>query len=269
MTEPIPDPRLVPDPSRRRIELEITVPGSPEEVWQAIATGPGISSWYVPHTVEEREGGAAVAEFGPAPEMHVPGRVTAWEPPHRVAFAGVDDGPGLAFEWLVEARDKGSCVVRLVNTGFGDGLPWDDQYDDMIGGWIFFLRNLWLHRTYFAGQHAIAALPMALWPGEPATVWPRLLAELGLPADPAVGTVITTRGDGVPRLSGHVLDARPNGLSLLLEEPAPGTGLLAAEGSDSCGVSAWAYLYGPTAERAAAAHLATWGAWLQRERVRR
>ncbi|MBV1893467.1 MAG: hypothetical protein KUG57_05420 [Ilumatobacteraceae bacterium] len=34
------------------IELEIEVEGTPEEVWRAIATGPGISSWYVPHTVE-------------------------------------------------------------------------------------------------------------------------------------------------------------------------------------------------------------------------
>jgi len=49
----------------RRIELEIEVPGTPEEVWRAIATGPGISSWYVPHVVEEREGGAASASFGP------------------------------------------------------------------------------------------------------------------------------------------------------------------------------------------------------------
>ena len=40
----------------RSIELEIEVPGTPEEVWRAIATGPGISSWYVPHRVEEHEG---------------------------------------------------------------------------------------------------------------------------------------------------------------------------------------------------------------------
>jgi hypothetical protein len=33
---------------RRSVELEIEVPGTPEEVWQAIATAPGISSWKVP-----------------------------------------------------------------------------------------------------------------------------------------------------------------------------------------------------------------------------
>src|SRR5690606_13576040 len=59
----------------RSIELAVEVEGTPEEVWRAIATGPGISSWYVPHQVEEREGGAALAAFGDTPEMQIPGRV--------------------------------------------------------------------------------------------------------------------------------------------------------------------------------------------------
>ena len=41
---------------QRSVEAEAEVPGSPEEVWRAIATGKGISSWFVPTTVEEREG---------------------------------------------------------------------------------------------------------------------------------------------------------------------------------------------------------------------
>ena len=53
------------DPSgRRSIEAQIEVPGTPEEVWKAIATGPGISSWFVPSTVEERVGGTATCSFG-------------------------------------------------------------------------------------------------------------------------------------------------------------------------------------------------------------
>ena len=71
----IPEPTGGPDPERREIRLELEVPGTIEEVWDAIATGPGITSWYVPHTVEERQGGAATASFGPGPEMQVPGRV--------------------------------------------------------------------------------------------------------------------------------------------------------------------------------------------------
>ena len=61
----IPTPLVHPDPDRREIRMEMVLPGDPEEVWRAIATGPGISSWYVPHTVQERAGGAATARFGP------------------------------------------------------------------------------------------------------------------------------------------------------------------------------------------------------------
>lgn len=243
--------------------MEMVLPGDPEEVWRAIATGPGISSWYVPHTVQERAGGAATARFGPGPEMEVPGRVAAWEPPRRVVFTGVDEGPGLAFEWLVEARDQGSCVVRLVNSGFGDGQPWDDQYDDMVGGWTLFLRNLWLHRRYFPGQQASAALPMAPWTGDAAASWARLIAALGLPESPVVGGRVGTAGDGVPPLAGTVLHVGPTSLALLLDEPACGTGFLAVEGGgEGCGVSVWAYLYGADAERHADDHTRAWGAWL-------
>ena len=41
---------------RRSVQVEVEVPGTPEEVWQAIATGPGISSWFVPTAFEERDG---------------------------------------------------------------------------------------------------------------------------------------------------------------------------------------------------------------------
>ena len=50
------------DPNGRRyVEAEVEVPGTPEEVWRAIATGPGISSWFVPTQVEERVGGKVTA----------------------------------------------------------------------------------------------------------------------------------------------------------------------------------------------------------------
>ena len=42
---------------RRMVQAEVEVPGTPEEVWRAIATGPGISSWFVPTEIEERVGG--------------------------------------------------------------------------------------------------------------------------------------------------------------------------------------------------------------------
>ena len=48
------------DSGRRWVEMEFLVPGTPEQVWQAIATGPGMSAWFTPTTVDERVGGAII-----------------------------------------------------------------------------------------------------------------------------------------------------------------------------------------------------------------
>ena len=246
---------------KRSLELEIVVPGTPDEVWRAIATGPGISSWYVPHVVEERAGGAAMASFGPG--MDAPGRVAAWEPPHRIVFDGGEGDDGMTFEWLVEERRVGSCVVRLINSGFESGQAGDDHFEQMRKGWQLFLRNLQLHCTHFAGQTATAMLPMAMWSGPQEAVWGSLLRALGFPAAPAVGERVATRGDGTPTLIGTVVESDALRLIILVEEPAPGTAFVAAEGQgDEWTVSVWSYLYGDAGKAAANHDDPHWRQWL-------
>lgn len=238
-------------PATRSIEMEIEVAGTPEEVWQAIATGPGITSWYVPHEVEEREGGHAVASFGPEPEMQAPGRVAAWDPPRRIVFDGGADDEGMAFEWLVEAKDGGTCVVRLVNSGFLVGEEWDDHYDGMTEGWGIFLFNLQLHMEHFRGRAATASLPLGTWPGPRDEAWQRLTAHLGIEAQPREGDRLDITVDGLPHLAGAVVAATPHRISLLVDEPAPGTAFVAAEGrGEQVEVSVWTYLYGEEGVRA-------------------
>jgi uncharacterized protein YndB with AHSA1/START domain len=249
-------------PDERRIELEVEVAGTPDEVWQAIATGPGISSWYVPHVVEEHEGGSATASFGPGPEMQIHGRVAAWEPPHRVVFDKGEGVDGLAFEWLVEARTGGTCIVRLINTGFGTGEEWDAQYDGLSNGWLLFLLNLKLHLDHFRGQTATAMLPMAMWAGNRDDTWNKLTGELGISPTPAIGDRVHTLGSA-PRLAGTVVDIAQWRMALLVDEPAPGTAFLAVEGvGDHTGVSIWSYLYGTEGDNAAVLDEPLWQQWL-------
>jgi uncharacterized protein YndB with AHSA1/START domain len=68
----------------RFVEMVVEVPGTPEEVWAAIATGPGISCWFTPTTVKERAGGTIAFELGP--DMASSGQITDWSPPHRLAY---------------------------------------------------------------------------------------------------------------------------------------------------------------------------------------
>ena len=248
---------------RRSIELEVEVPGRPEAVWRAVATGPGISSWYVPHTLEERAGGAATASFGLEPEMQVTGRVAIWEPPHRVVFDGGEGVDGLAFEWTVEPRGDDSCVVRLVNAGFGTGGEHDAQYDGMTEGWRLFMLNLRLHLEHFAGQTATASLPMAMWAGPRSEAWTALAGGLGIPSAPVVGDRIEVTASDAPDLAGTVADVDPRWVALVLDRPVPGTAFLAVEGDgDHVTVSIWSYLYGPDGAEAAERDEPRWRQWL-------
>src|SRR5687767_10286628 len=115
------------DPSQTRtIEIALEVPGTPEAVWDAIATGPGIAACFVPATVEPGEGGTVTLEF--AEGVEETGDVPVWDPPRRFVFMSGPEGHQLAHEFLVEARGGGTCVVRFVNSGFGTSADWDEQY---------------------------------------------------------------------------------------------------------------------------------------------
>jgi uncharacterized protein YndB with AHSA1/START domain len=248
--------------SDRTIDLSVEVPGTVEEAWEAIATGPGISSWFIPHRVEGRAGGEVVMDFGSF------GRETAtvqtWEPPHRVVFRGADSdrGPGLAYEWLVEAIGGGSCVVRLVSSGFGAGDEWDADYEGLSTGWRIFLENLRLHLTHFRGRVARAVIPTAMTPGPGDVAWSRLCTALGVPEDLGASDRFATSGEGVPGLVGRVEGASfapmVRTYHLLLEEPAPGTAFVTVEGNgEVVAASAYLYLYGGNDDAGA-----DWTTWL-------
>lgn len=233
------------DPNRI-IDLSVEVPGTPEQVWEAIATGHGITSWFVPHQVEERAGGTVRMDFGFGEAL---AQVSAWEPPHRLVFVGEGER-GLAYEWLVEAGDGGTCVVRLVNSGFGPGEDWDADYDGMSAGWRIFLESLRLHLTHFPQQRARAIIPTAMIPGPHDAAFAKLCTELGVPTDLQAGQRFATSGPGVPTVTGTVQSRQESATTttyfLLLDQPAPGTAFLTAEGGgDLAGASLYLYLYGP------------------------
>ncbi|WP_066371051.1 SRPBCC family protein [Herbidospora mongoliensis] len=135
----------------------IVLPASPDEVWEAIATGPGVDSWFMgANDFEPGVGGAGrqtVAGFTTRSE------VTGWEPGERLAFTTetAADGSFMAFEYLLEGREGGSTVLRFVHSGVLTG-DWEDQYDALSVGDGLYLRKLHAYLTYFPGRVAEYAL---------------------------------------------------------------------------------------------------------------
>ncbi len=131
---------------------EITVPATPEQVWDAVATGPGIDSWFMGRN--EVEAGTAVRmAFGGYTPEHA---ITAWEPGERLAYGSspAPDGRFIAYEFLIEGRDRSSTVLRMVTSGFLPGDDWADEFEAMQHGGQLFFRTLVEYLTHFPGRTA-------------------------------------------------------------------------------------------------------------------
>jgi uncharacterized protein YndB with AHSA1/START domain len=189
--------------------LDAQVPATVEQVWDAVATGPGISSWFVGRT--EIDGETVRTSFG---ERSMPaGTVTVAQPPHRFAYRSdtAADGRFVAYEYLVEGRAGAATVLRTVTSGFLPGDDWADEYEAMRYGTELFFHTLTDCLRWFPGRHAT---PFTAF-GPPVTDWPRtwqrLYRALGLGPAPRVGEAVRTEliPDGVVSFTNpHTLAVR-------------------------------------------------------------
>lgn len=252
---------------RRSVQLEVELPGTPEEVWKAIATGPGISSWFVPAEIEERDGKPVAVKLNFGPGMEFRSAVTAWEPPRKWATtsAGPPGSPPIATEWSVEARAGGKCILRIVQSLFASTDDWDNQLESAGSGWLAFLRTLRIYLTHFRGQRSIAMKWMAPVAGTEAEAWDALTSALGLKGV-SVGQQRTAPA-GVPKFGGvaEYVSERPYDALLRIDQPGPG---IAALGTIDCGgpmmVALNFYLYGERAADTVAREAPLWEAWFRR-----
>ena len=194
--------------------LEAEVDASPEAVWDAVATGPGIDSWYMGRNeVEPGVSGSVRTAYGDAV---LEATVTAWDPPRKFAYRGLEgaDGRFFAFEFTIEGRDGGRTVLRLVASGFIPGEDWEAEYEAMRSGGGLFFRTLVAYLTHFAGR---TATPVNAF-SPPVTDWPRawaaLYSALGLPPVVAPGHPVRCAPDGLPPIDGVVDDVTPECLGL-------------------------------------------------------
>ncbi len=252
------------------VTIEFEAPGTPEQVWRAIATGPGVTAWFVPTTVDERVGGDVAFDLGGG--LVSTGRVTAWSPPHRFAYEEPNwsgEAPPLATELIVEAKAGGVCKVKMVHSLFTDRDDWDKEIESMENGWPPFIAVLKLYLTHHPDAPAASARPTAAYAGSVAEAWTALLRGLDL-SSAKVGETRATRGDGAPHLAGcieQIGDQANNHKSLMLRmsEPAPGAALI--------GVYAWGgetkfaislYFYGDDCATIAAREEKRWQTWLEK-----
>lgn len=191
------------------ISKEVALDATPEQVWDAIATGPGISSWFMgPHTVDPRVGGRMTLTIGDFSESAT---ITAWDPPKRLAYRGdpAEDGSFHAMEYLVEGRDQGSAVLRFVHSGIASD-DWGDEFESQHGyGWDMYLHTLNEYLVHFTGLPATYVHVQGPVAPEGVDGWSALLRELGVSEPIAQGDQITLRPPGIEPIEGVVDYAYP------------------------------------------------------------
>lgn len=118
------------------IRREVELPATPEEVWEAVATGPGTRSWLFP-------------------EDPGPNDLVESDRPHRYAVRTEGEGGWFnAVEFVIEAREGGSTVLRYVHSGVFEEEGWDDQYDAVDSHTDFYLHTLGQYLEHFAPRTA-------------------------------------------------------------------------------------------------------------------
>jgi uncharacterized protein YndB with AHSA1/START domain len=196
----------------RSIVKTVTIDAPPDVVWKALTEADELIRWFpVEARVQAGLGGRVWLSWGPGVEGEAP--ITAWEPNRRFGWTETRGPVKLAIDFHLEASG-GPTVVRLVQSGFGDGAEWDDEFHMTEGGWSYFVEHLrWYLERHRGTPRDLVSFREAVPMPRP-EAFERLLAALGLPVEgggrteaaPVPYETVTPSGD---RLSGTVVAASP------------------------------------------------------------
>jgi hypothetical protein len=171
------------------IRREVTLSATPAQVWEAIATESGLASWFMPFPMQRDSDLVEVWEPGVRLLTHTPPRA---------------DGSTQAFDYMIEARDGGSAVLRFVHSGSG-GEGWGDEFEPTTArGWEMYLFTMSQYFEYFLGRAALYAQAEGPAVSADGGLWSRLLEALQPSGPLALGQLVTLQLPGTSVVSGVV-----------------------------------------------------------------
>jgi uncharacterized protein YndB with AHSA1/START domain len=195
------------------ITKDVEVGATPEQVWDAIATGRGQDSWFMGrNTVEPRQGGTSTFSIG---DYTATSTVTTWEPPTRFAFAQEPDPDGSfhRFDYRVSERPGGGASIRYEHTGMlGD--DWEAEYEAMQEGDPAYVFKLQQYLTFFAGRYATSVEAIGPDVADREHAMALYRRALGLADDVQVDDPVKAELDGIGTIDGSVDFVSPSFLGV-------------------------------------------------------
>ncbi len=181
------------------IHRENELPATPEQVWEAVATGPGNLRWLFPMEIEPWEGGAV---------SRGPSTVTVWEPPWRFTCRHEnEDGFSSDLNYRIEARDGGRTILRTVIRWVHSGTVddgWETRTDAADKHTDFYHHTLGQYLRYFSGRPATYVQVQQPAGATEANAFTVLRRGLGLTNDVAEGDVVQLAVPGLDSLDAVV-----------------------------------------------------------------
>ena len=255
------------DPSGRRwVRGEVEAPGSVDELWQAIGTGAGLSSWF---TRSEFSVGAdgqptqLTCHFGPG--ISSAATLTRWDPPRGFSVISdefIQGGPEVATDWNIEERDGKSCLLSVEHGLFVDSDEYDNHIEATEAGWPAFFRILQLYMAHHRGEPcALLELMGAAADGDRA--WEDVSSALGF-SNAQPGERFAAPAGALP-FSG-VVDTVPGETEVILHIDQPTSGvahLFVWPINDQILLSLRFYLYGEDAAKVVSREEPLWRSWME------
>jgi uncharacterized protein YndB with AHSA1/START domain len=175
---------------------------SPATVWAAIATGPGLSSWFLGATEVDPGKGVVRTTMGGYVQDSA---IDAYEPERHFSFRGAEsvDGRFFAMEFLVEGLSNGSTVLRIVSSGFLPDDDWEAEFDAMQAGGRLYRHTLVEYLSHFAGRPGTAVTASAAF-GELDRRWSAMKVDLGIANTVSMGDAVSLTPTGLRPIEGIV-----------------------------------------------------------------